>query len=911
MRYLCVAILFIISTTIQAQICIVVEDYTPTIVGGKKILEICPGVTVKMKAVDCANPTSPISSTPTWTLPGNEPLLPGYNDVSTSTPGIYIVNTSNGFFDEIEIKHIVTEDIILSGSFYNNGFYQICTDVNLTVNNANSFSNFSWVLNEIDTLSRDKLINISRSNIENFAGETEEKSIFVYAKHNATGCIVNKSFLMFSIPLPVVELGPDTSYCKDSPDKILLKNQDPNYGLPTNHQPDTWLILPYTTTKFSFAHPVVINYPGVYILEAISKINNKCIIRDTINIVEKIAPKLDPIPAQVICKTSSVTLKSTIEGVTNTSDYDFKWRLTGKGLIENNSQAILTDTPENDNAEYIVRVTDIVGCYAEERVNVSWYTNQVKATVEFADTSACGTTPVTLGAEGSSGYEPYTYKWFPTTNMTGSTTANPSVTPISQDTITYSVVVSDDKGCKDTAYVTVVTPDMRISIQEGDVLNTCKNDPITLNSVIEGGQAPYDIKWLKGTDVLQDSLNQMGLESQLPFALPSGVTTHKVRVEVLDVRGCPGEDEITINVLSAPSLYYQGVNMPLKICAGSPIKFPTPTITGGSGNSIFTWTGSNLSDNSATPTYTPNATDIGLKTFKVKITDMEIDCPGNEETITVDVIPSPQVYFAISDTTICLGTDAILTPIVSKTGLTYTWENEDGQILDDSSSYVTQERGIYKVKVTDPDAGCSSAEATKTVFTIKPGSYAYILSDTLFPNDIPLILTSLNDGVNPEYTWEHTGQGQFEDNGYAEAIYKPSQTDSGFVTFVLNVNTKCAINTLTDTFKVFFTKKERPIENLLYVPNAFAPSDLNPKNQSLMIFSQNLSEDNFQFMVFNRWGEIVFETTDAKIASEKGWNGSVNNTGAMLKTDVYTYTVKGEFIDGKTFEKSGTATLLR
>src|SRR5690606_12749577 len=139
------------------------------------------------------------------------------------------------------------------------------------------------------------------------------------------------------------------------------------------------------------------------------------------------------------------------------------------------------------------------------------------------------------------------------------------------------------------------------------------------------------------------------------------------------VRGCPGEDEITINVLSAPSISYQDVTFPLKVCAGSSIKFPTLNRSGGSENPIFTWTGPNLSDNSATPTYTPNATDQGLKTFTVEINDPTMTCPGsNKATVTVDVVPSPQVSFAKSDTTICLGTDAILTPIVSKTGLTYT-----------------------------------------------------------------------------------------------------------------------------------------------------------------------------------------------------------------------------------------------
>jgi len=905
MRYLYIAILLIISTTIQAQVCIVVDGYTPAIVAGKKVLEICPGTTISMTAVDdCYYPGSPISTIPTWTLPGNVNLPPNFNNISTSEAGIYSVYTSSGYQDQIEIKHKPIENLNVSHPRLNNtiNILTFCENEIITITNASSFSNITWSLNQTNVLGSGSQINLQRSDLAT-GGE-----MFVTATYNSNGCTARDTFNIIMLQIPEVDLGSDTFFCQGAPTTLVLKNTIANYGYPIAQKPAGKWFKPGQT----FAVPgiqLIVNTPGVYIHEVASPIVATCLVRDTIEILEKTAPVINPIDDISICANSGVTLNASIQGATNTNDYDFKWRLTGKGLLNTTSQPTITNTPETNNSEYTVRVTDKVGCFSEEIVVVSWYPNQVMAKVDFADTSACGTTPVVLGAEGTSGYAPYSYKWFPTTNMTGSTSENPSVIPISQDTITYSVVVSDDKGCKDTAYVTVLTPDMRIDIKEGPVLSTCKNDPLTLNSVITGGQAPYSIKWLNSSNiVLKDTPGQMGLESQLPFPLPKGINMHTVRVEVVDVRGCPEFDQITINVVTAPTISYS--NNMLTVCAGSPIKFPPPSLIGGSGNSVFTWIGPNLSDNSATPTYTPSASDQGLKTFSVKISDTQISCPGNSAPITVNVIPTPQVSFAKPDTTICLGTDAVLTPQVSKSVLNFTWKDEDGQTLYNDLSYTTQEKGIYKIIVTDPAAGCF-AEATKTVFAIKPGSYANILADTAVFNDIPLILTSLNDGVNPVYTWKSSGLGQFEDNGFAEAIYKPSAADSGLVTFTLEVNTKCGTEALIDTFTVFFNKKEKPKENLVYIPNAFAPSDLNPKNQTLMIFSQNLAEDNFQFIVFNRWGEKVFETTDATLASQKGWNGSINNNGSTLKTDVYTYTVKGEFTDGKTFERTGTATLLR
>jgi hypothetical protein len=73
----------------------------------------------------------------------------------------------------------------------------------------------------------------------------------------------------------------------------------------------------------------------------------------------------------------------------------------------------------------------------------------------------------------------------------------------------------------------------------------------------------------------------------------------------------------------------------------------------------------------------------------------------------------------------------------------------------------------------------------------------------------------------------------------------------------------------------------------------------------------NIIAQDFDFKVFNRWGEIVYQTQDYYKANVEGWNGRFQNTGAEQTSGVYTYRVKGLFQDGTKFEKVGTVTLVR
>lgn len=88
----------------------------------------------------------------------------------------------------------------------------------------------------------------------------------------------------------------------------------------------------------------------------------------------------------------------------------------------------------------------------------------------------------------------------------------------------------------------------------------------------------------------------------------------------------------------------------------------------------------------------------------------------------------------------------------------------------------------------------------------------------------------------------------------------------------------------------------------MYVPNAFTP---NNDKANDVLYVRGICLESISFMIFNRWGEKVFETTDQKI----GWDGTYK--GEALNTGIFVYRLEGKTHEGKSFSAKGNITLIR
>ena len=92
--------------------------------------------------------------------------------------------------------------------------------------------------------------------------------------------------------------------------------------------------------------------------------------------------------------------------------------------------------------------------------------------------------------------------------------------------------------------------------------------------------------------------------------------------------------------------------------------------------------------------------------------------------------------------------------------------------------------------------------------------------------------------------------------------------------------------------------------NELYVPNAFSPSAKENENTVFRVYANKLIRA--KLIIFNRWGEKVFETNNGHL---DGWDG--NYLGEPAPMGVYLYHLEATFFNRRKEVRKGTFTLLR
>jgi gliding motility-associated-like protein len=90
---------------------------------------------------------------------------------------------------------------------------------------------------------------------------------------------------------------------------------------------------------------------------------------------------------------------------------------------------------------------------------------------------------------------------------------------------------------------------------------------------------------------------------------------------------------------------------------------------------------------------------------------------------------------------------------------------------------------------------------------------------------------------------------------------------------------------------------------ILDVANAFSP---NGDGQNDIIYVKGYGITELEFRIYNRWGELVFESDDINF----GWDGTYKGTNQEM--EVYVYTLKAKFKNGtESGLRKGNITLLR
>ena len=439
---------------------------------------------------------------------------------------------------------------------------------------------------------------------------------------------------------------------------------------------------------------------------------------------------------------------------------------------------------------------------------------------------------------------------------------------------TYNFLIKDALGCI-YGFTFILNQPPALTAAASPIAATCNDNDGSLTVTAGGGTPAYQysidngVTWQAGT----------------VFTVSSGTFNNNIWVK--DANNCIARTSTVVALIDTMRLE---LGADSTICIGQSVTFAPQT---NAQTNIFKWTAAPTllqseidKDSIANATVTPPATKKFYLTAKWGACQ-RID------SLLITVQKKP-VAHAGNDTTICSKTPAYLNGYASNvSGLVYyTWAPISPLmtfVVPDSSSAIvipdSTQQFIFNVK---DGYGCGfSVFDTMKVF-IDPPVPAFAGNDTNAVRGVPHQLFS-SGGVS--YVWSPAGP---LNNPFIKKPLATLYTDTYFRVLVTD-----AIG-CTATDDVFIKVYDGPT---YYVPNAFSPNG-DGLNDVFRPIPVGIASTDY-FMVFNRFGEQVFQTREWL----KGWDGKFKGKDASM--GVYTWMLKGKDKNGKVVEMKGTVVLMR
>ncbi|MCY7409049.1 MAG: PKD domain-containing protein, partial [Chitinophagales bacterium] len=228
-------------------------------------------------------------------------------------------------------------------------------------------------------------------------------------------------------------------------------------------------------------------------------------------------------------------------------------------------------------------------------------------------------------------------------------------------------------------------------------------------------------------------------------------------------------------------------------------------------------------------------------------------------------------------------------------GITFFWDFGDGNTsTEQNPTHVYPNPGTYYgfEIVTDPTACKPSDTAlfTVTVYDFPPTVAFSFNPTTVVGYSTPIHFTNESQGAS-YYFWDF---GDGDTSTEVNPIHTYTLTGDYLVCLTAYNDGSCPAKDC----KLIHVE----LIPIVDVPNAFSPNG-DGANDVLYVKGQDVK--SLSFKVFNRWGELVFETNDIN----KGWNGIYK--GMPQEMEVYVWELNAIFSDGKAATRSGNVTLLR
>ncbi|QSE96142.1 PKD domain-containing protein [Fulvivirga lutea] len=469
----------------------------------------------------------------------------------------------------------------------------------------------------------------------------------------------------------------------------------------------------------------------------------------------------------------------------------------------------------------------------------------------------------------------------------------------------YFVTLESSIGgsCSGDSTITIRVNPVPVSTFEVDTLEvTCE----IMRLYAEANQKGLaDYAWqvsIEGTIVFASSGAQDNIEYTVnKTGMPLDV---EIQLVATNFAGCSGPAEVQLITVEEEQNIAVGFDVsPLVQTLPDATIFLTNTTNVGPWEYLWSFGDGNTSTDPNLSEYT--YTQAG--TYSVSLTASFGECTVTEiKSITINPIP-PIVDFDYNPASGCAPLQVTFTNL-SQFALndSYEWDFGDGTTSNAVNPVHTYfEPGLYSVSLTASNAfNQSSTEVKQDIIEVfeTPIAQFNARPTIVFVPDNPVYTNNQSVGAN-NFFWDF---GDGATSTEAEPIHYYQEEGFYDITLIASNSFGCA-DTLTREGII-----EGQMNGRLLVPNAFTPNLNGPNggdigtsgvNDVFLPITQGVAE--FEMLVFNRWGELLFKTRDKTI----GWDGYYN--GRLCPQDVYVYKLNLVFENGQKSTRTGDINLIR
>ncbi len=643
---------------------------------------------------------------------------------------------------------------------------------------------------------------------------------------------------------PILDLGPDASVCEDNATANLnALNPGANFIWTLNN------VANGNTTNIQAvdtSNPATLTY-GVTVTDPITT----CTVTDSKVYTVKVSPSFtltgtNPTSCNTATGTVTLTLNATVP-----AGGPYSYFLSGPTFSQQDFDRVAPSVIGPPTRGTGVRAGTISGIVTDQisGCTISNAISLIDAT--FTATAAFTTCnpsllTVSIASGAPVGILQYTFTNIATGAITGPQASNvASLAPGD-----YSIQVRDNNGlgCTFTFNRTInpVVPAVTITP------NLCAN-PATLTAAVAGGIA---FNW-----TLPSGATATGAILTVPLINATG--TYKVDATI--VGGCILSQtiNITYNGIIIPD-FTQGNG-----CSSQVVLSATPV-----GSFTYRWYKGGVLQLLVGRQITIGTTEDGAS-YAVELVDAINGCIVRSTPKIVQV--SGPVDAAVTATLACDDNNPFtLTATTTATGVSYTWTFNGTTIVGAiNPTLVDTKAGIYKVTVSK--ATCSAPAQIQIIKAPLPQGELkdqVIICNDPDNKDINTKQVDLNPGSFTKYNWI---KNQIP-LGITQRIY--TATSEGIYEVDLTNSFGCINTDKTEVLNECIPK--------IIGPNAFRPASQQSINREFFVYSFFIT-DNFEIAVFNRWGELVFSSTDRNFR----WNGGYgNSSGQPAPGGTYSYVIK-------------------